>query len=164
MGHSIDNHFVNPLISQVQLDRVAEYTALGKAEGELVIGGNAADRDGYFMQPTIFMNVAPGSRIEQEEIFGPVLSIIPFDEEEEAVSIANRSDYGLCAGVYTNDLAKAMRCSRDLRAGQIYVNEWWAGGHETPFGGFKKSGFGREKGIEGMLNYVQTKNIGIKIR
>ncbi|MEM8859446.1 MAG: aldehyde dehydrogenase family protein [Chloroflexota bacterium] len=163
MGHSIENHFVNPLISDVQLERVAEYATVGKSEGELVIGGNVAERDGYFMEPTIFMNVPSGSKIEQEEIFGPVLSIIPFDEPEEAVAIANKSDYGLCAGVFTNDMNKAMRCARDLRAGQIYVNEWWAGGHETPFGGFKKSGFGREKGIEGMLNYVQTKNVGIRI-
>lgn len=163
MGHSLDNHFVNPLISRQQLARVAEYVETGKGEGDLLIGGSVAERTGYFMQPTIFTNVPSGARIEQEEIFGPVLSLIPFDEEEEAIAIANRSEYGLCAGVFTSDLNRALRCARDLRAGQIYVNEWWAGGHETPFGGFKKSGFGREKGIEGMLNYVQTKNVGIKI-
>ena len=164
MGHSLDNHFVNPVISETQLARVDAYVQQGKSEGDLLIGGNIADREGYFMQPTIFTNVQSGATIEQEEIFGPVMSIVPFDEEEEAIAIANRSDFGLCGGVFTSDLNRALRCARDLRAGQIYVNEWWAGGHETPFGGFKKSGFGREKGIEGMLNYVQTKNVGIRIR
>lgn len=163
MGHGIDNHFVTPLISQGQLERVAGYVDVGKSENELVIGGSVAERDGYFMQPTIFQNVPAGARIEQEEIFGPVLTLTPFDEEEEAIAIANGTEYGLVAGVFTSDLNRAMRCARDLRAGQVFVNEWYAGGVETPFGGYKKSGFGREKGVEAMFNYVQTKNIAIKI-
>ncbi len=163
MGHGLEGHFVNALISNNQLERVQEYVNVGKNEAEMIIGGSMADREGYFMQPTIFTNVQSGSRIEQEEIFGPVLSVIPFDDEEEAIAIANNSDYGLCAGIFTNDLNKAMRAARDLKAGQIYVNEWWAGGVETPFGGYKKSGFGREKGLAAMMNYVQTKNVGIKI-
>ena len=163
MGHGIDNHFVTPLISDGQLARVAGYVDVGKGEGELVIGGSVAERDGYFMQPTIFQNVPAGSRIEQEEIFGPVLTLTPFDEEEEAIAVANGTEYGLVAGVFTSDLNRAMRCARDLRAGQVFVNEWYAGGVETPFGGYKKSGFGREKGVEAMFNYVQTKNIAIKI-
>ncbi|MEM7118633.1 MAG: aldehyde dehydrogenase family protein [Chloroflexota bacterium] len=163
MGHGIENHFVTPLISEGQLARVSGYVEAGKAEGELVIGGSAAEREGYFMQPTIFQNVAAGARIEQEEIFGPVLSLIPFEDEEEAVAIANGTEYGLVAGVFTNDINRAMRCARDLQAGQVFVNEWYAGGVETPFGGYKKSGFGREKGVEAMFNYVQTKNVAIRI-
>lgn len=163
MGHGIDNHFVSPLISQGQLKRVAGYVNTGKNEGELVIGGAVAERDGYFMQPTIFQNVPAGAKIEQEEIFGPVLSLVPFEEEEEAIAIANGTEYGLVAGVFTQNLDRAMRCARDLRAGQVFVNEWYAGGVETPFGGYKKSGFGREKGVEAMFNYVQTKNVAIRI-
>ncbi len=163
MGHGIENHWVTPLVSEGQLSRVANYTSIGKSEGELVIGGSVAERDGYFMQPTIFQNVPAGARIEQEEIFGPVLTLTPFDEEAEAIAVANGTEYGLVAGVFTRDLDRAMRCARDLRAGQVFVNEWYAGGVETPFGGYKKSGFGREKGVEAMYNYVQTKNIAIKI-
>ncbi|MEM7343124.1 MAG: aldehyde dehydrogenase family protein, partial [Chloroflexota bacterium] len=163
MGHGIEGHFVTPLISDGQLSRVAGYVETGKSEGELVIGGSTAERDGYFMQPTIFQNVPAGATIDQEEIFGPVLSLIPFEDEEEAIAIANGTDYGLVAGVFTQNLDRAMRCARDIRAGQIFINEWYAGGVETPFGGYKKSGFGREKGVEAMFNYVQTKNIAVKI-
>ena len=163
MGHGIEGHFASPLISDKQLAQVARYVEIGKGEGELVVGGETAERPGYFMKPTIFQNVAAGATIEQEEIFGPVLSLIPFEDEEEAVAIANNTEYGLVAGVFTQNLDRAMRCARDLHAGQIFVNEWYAGGVETPFGGYKKSGFGREKGVEAMFNYVQTKNIAIKI-
>ena len=163
MGHGIDNHFVTPLISQDQLSRLARYCEIGKSEGQLVVGGSVAEREGYFIQPTIFQNVSAGATIEQEEIFGPVLSLIPFDDEEEAIAIANGTEYGLVAGVFTQDIDKAMRCARDLRAGQVFINEWHAGGVETPFGGYKKSGFGRQEGVEAMFNYVQTKNIAVRI-
>ncbi len=163
MGHGIENHWVTPLVSETQQARVAEYTALGKTEGDLVIGGNVAAREGYFMEPTIFANVPAGSRIEQEEIFGPVLSLVPFEDEAEAIAIANGTEFGLVAGVFTKDIDRAMRCARDLQAGQVFINEWYAGGVETPFGGYGKSGFGREKGIEAMFNYVQTKNVAIRI-
>lgn len=163
MGHGIENHFASPLISEGQLARVAGYVEIGKSEGELIIGGSIADRAGYFMPPTIFQNVSAGAVIEQEEIFGPVLSLIPFEDEEEAIAIANGTEYGLVAGVFTKNIDRAMRCARDLKAGQVFINEWYAGGVETPFGGYKKSGFGREKGVEAMFNYVQTKNIAIKI-
>jgi aldehyde dehydrogenase (NAD+) len=163
MGHGIDNHWVTPLISESQLERVSNYVQIGKSEGELVLGGTPADRPGYFMPPTLFQNVAVGATIEQEEIFGPVLSLIPFDDEDEAIAIANGTDYGLVAGVFTQNIDRAMRCARELRAGQVFINEWFAGGVETPFGGVKKSGFGREKGVEAMYNYVQTKNIAVRI-
>jgi aldehyde dehydrogenase (NAD+)/betaine-aldehyde dehydrogenase len=115
------------------------------------------------MAPTIFTGVRPDMRIAQEEFFGPVLVVIPFDTPEEAVTIANGTPYGLAAGVYTRDLRLAHWTADRLVAGQVYVNEWWAGGVETPFGGMKRSGYGREKGQEALLGYVQTKNVGIRL-
>ncbi len=102
-------------------------------------------------------------QIAQEEVFGPVLSVIPFGNDDEAIRIANGSPYGLVAGVFTNDLDRATTAARQLRAGQVFVNELYAGGVETPFGGYGKSGYGREKGREALLNYVQTKNVAIKL-
>ena len=102
--------------------------------------------------------------IANDEVFGPVLSVLKFRTEEEAIRIANGTPYGLVAGVFTSDIDRAMRATRGLRAGQVFVNEWYAGGVETPFGGFGKSGYGREKGREALLNYVQTKNVAIKLR
>ena len=101
--------------------------------------------------------------IAHTEIFGPVLSILKYRTEKEAIDIANGTEYGLVGGVFTQDLDKAMFCSQKIKAGQIFVNEWFAGGVETPFGGYGKSGYGREKGREALLNYVQTKNIAIKL-
>lgn len=166
MGHGIDDHFISPIISQNQLDKVAAYCEVGKEDGaEAIFGGNIAEVDkGYFMEPTIFRNVAANARIAQEEIFGPVLSIIEYDDVDEAIAKANSTDFGLVAGVFTKDIDRAMYCAQRLEAGQVYINEWYAGGVETPFGGFRKSGFGREKGLEAMFNYVQTKNIAIKMQ
>ncbi|EFO33292.1 aldehyde dehydrogenase [Roseibium sp. TrichSKD4] len=102
--------------------------------------------------------------IAHDEVFGPVLSVLRFKDEAEAIEIANGTPYGLVAGVFTKDIDRAMRASQKLRAGQVFVNEWYAGGVETPFGGFGKSGYGREKGREALMNYVQTKNVAIKLR
>ncbi len=115
------------------------------------------------MQPTIFTGVRPDMAIAQDEVFGPVLAVLGFDEPEEAIEIANGTDYGLVAGVYTRDLETAHWTADRLSAGQVFVNEWFAGGVETPFGGTKRSGFGREKGQEALLNYVQTKNVAVKL-
>ena len=115
------------------------------------------------MQPTVFTGVTPDMTIAQEEIFGPVIAVLPFDDDEEAIQIANGTDFGLVAGVYTKDLDRAHQTADRLSAGQIFVNEWFAGGVETPFGGTKRSGYGREKGQEALLNYVQTKNVAIKL-
>jgi len=102
--------------------------------------------------------------IAQTEVFGPVLSVLPFEDDREAIEIANGTDYGLVAGVFTSDLDRATAAMRDLKAGQIFVNEWYAGGVETPFGGYKKSGYGREKGREALWNYVQTKNVALTVK
>ncbi|MBZ0123834.1 MAG: aldehyde dehydrogenase family protein, partial [Roseovarius sp.] len=113
-------------------------------------------------EPTVMVDVAPDMAIAQDEVFGPVLSVIPFRDEAEAIAIANGTRYGLVAGVFTRDLDRAARAARGLRAGQVFVNEWFAGGVETPFGGYGRSGYGREKGREALLNYVQTKNVAIR--
>jgi aldehyde dehydrogenase (NAD+) len=102
-------------------------------------------------------------RVAREEIFGPIVSVIAFDSEDEAVRIANDTEYGLVAGVWTSNLSRAHRISARLEAGQIYVNEYFAGGIETPFGGFKKSGYGREKGLEALNHYTQMKCVTIRL-
>ena len=101
--------------------------------------------------------------IFRDEVFGPVIAITPFDTEEEAWTLANGTDFGLVSGVFTHDLTRTMRATRALKSGQVFVNEWYAGGVETPFGGLKLSGFGREKGQEALYSYVNTKNIAIRV-
>ncbi|WP_158059592.1 aldehyde dehydrogenase family protein [Halorussus halophilus] len=151
---------MGPLVSEEQFEKVTKYLDLGREEvGEPVVGGETLDRDGYFVEPTIFDGVETDMRIAQEEIFGPVLSVIEFEDEQEAFELANDVEYGLVAGIHTNDVGRAHRFARDVDAGQIYINEWFAGGEETPFGGFKKSGFGREKGLDAIDAYTQTKNV-----
>ncbi len=165
VGAGIDDSDITPLMSGGQLDRVENYCLSGvQAGAEAVIGGRRLEgRAGHFMPATLFTGVTSDMTIAQEEIFGPVLSVIPFKDPEEAVEIANGTKYGLTAGVFTKDLDRAHWTAERLVAGQIFVNEWHAGGIETPFGGMKKSGFGREKGQEALLNYLQTKNVAIKI-
>lgn len=164
VGPGIDGCDMGPLINARQLDRVEALCAAGVAEGARLVTGGARvpGLSGHFMAPTIFADVRPDMRIAREEFFGPVLVVIPFDTPDEAVEIANGTDYGLAAGVYTRDLKLALWTADRLVAGQVYVNEWWAGGIETPFGGTKRSGYGREKGQEALLGYVQTKNVGIR--
>ena len=111
----------------------------------------------------VLTGVTNDMRVAREEIFGPVLVIIPFDTEEEVVALANDSEYGLVAGLWTRDLARAHRVAAQLEAGQVYVNEFWAGGVETPFGGVKNSGYGREKGIAGALDYTYVKTVTIRV-
>lgn len=165
VGPGIEGCDIGPLINARQLDRVEALCKVGLAEGATAMLGGARvpGVKGHFMAPTIFTGVRPDMRIAQEEFFGPVLVVIPFDTPEEALKIANGTDFGLAAGVYTQDLRLAHWTADRLVAGQVYVNEWWAGGIETPFGGMKRSGYGREKGQEALLGYVQTKNIGIRL-
>ena len=165
VGPGIEGCDLGPLISDRQLERVEALCRAGVAEGAtLVTGGSrVTGLEGFFMEPTVFTGVRPEMRIAQEEFFGPVVVIIPFETTEEAVAIANGTDYGLAAGLYTRDLSLAHSMADRLVAGQIYINQWWAGGVETPFGGMKRSGYGREKGREALLGYVQTKNVGIRL-
>ena len=164
VGPGIEDHDVGPLVSAAHLARVAEYLDIGREEvGEPVVGGAVLDRDGYYVEPTVFADVPQDARILQEEVFGPVLTVSTFADEAEALQRANDVDYGLVAGVVTTDLARAHRFARDVDAGQIYVNEWFAGGNETPFGGFKDSGIGRENGTQAIHNYTQIKNVCLDI-
>ncbi len=165
IGPGLEDHDIGPLVSSDQFDKVQKYLNIGRDEaGEPLIGGKTLDRSGYFVEPTIFDQVDHDARIVQEEIFGPVLSVTTFTEEDEVIELANDVDYGLVAGVFTSDIGKAHRFARDVRAGQIYINEWGANGTGSPFGGYKDSGFGREKGLEAIRSYTQVKNVGMNIQ
>ncbi|MBG6202072.1 aldehyde dehydrogenase (NAD+) [Labrenzia sp. EL_13] len=156
---------MGPMISEAQCQRATGLVSDAEREGaRIAAGGHRMNRPGYFLEPTVLTDVTPDMKIAQQEVFGPALSVLKFREDDEAIKIANSTPYGLVAGVFTSDLDRAMQASRRLRAGQVFVNEWYAGGVETPFGGFGKSGYGREKGREALLNYVQTKNVAIKLR
>jgi aldehyde dehydrogenase (NAD+) len=153
---------LGPLVSEAHFHRVREYIEAGRNEGAtLLTGGEAPDRPGYFVEPTVFTDVTPAMQIAYEEIFGPVLSVFRFTEEQEAIELANGVDYGLTAGVFTNDLTRAHRLTRALEAGSVYVNTWFGDTTQTPFGGYKQSGIGREKGLDALDSYLQTKNIAI---
>ncbi len=158
---------MGPLISKVQLDRVLGYIEQGKTVARLVTGGGVpADpelADGFFVEPTIFDEVPPGSSIAQEEIFGPVLSVMEFGDAAEAVALANGTSFGLAAGVWTNAVGLAHWLASELRVSQVFVNNYAAaGGVELPFGGCKKSGFGREKGFAALHEYSRTKAITVR--
>lgn len=152
------------MISKGQRDRAVGMVARArKAGADIATGGVAPDEAGFFLAPTVIAGVTRDMEIARSEVFGPVLSMLTYQDESEAIAVANDSDYGLVGGVFTRDIDGAMRVSQRIRTGQVFVNEWYAGGVETPFGGYKKSGYGREKGREALMNYVQTKNIGIRI-
>jgi aldehyde dehydrogenase (NAD+) len=166
VGPAIEDPEVGPLITSKQKESVLAAIEEGGRSGRLVAGGtSAADPDlsaGYFVAPTLFDDVDPRSRIAREEIFGPVLVVSEFEGEAQAIELANDSEFGLAAGVWTDSLGRAHRVARDIQAGQVFVNNY-RGGIEIPFGGYKKSGMGREKGIEGILEYTQIKNVCIAV-
>ena len=155
---------MGPVISKRQLDRVMSYVELGKREGaRLLAGGNIrTDKGGgFFMEPTCFVDVNNKMRIAQEEIFGPVLVVIPFENDDDAVRIANDSEYGLCGIVASGDKERAMRVARRLRTGSVSVNGGMCIAPDLPFGGYKRSGIGREWGREGIEEFLETKAIAI---
>ncbi|OBI17870.1 betaine-aldehyde dehydrogenase [Mycobacterium sp. E2462] len=149
-----------PLISQKQLHRVMGFIDEGKGDGvDVVAGGYRLDRKGYFVHPTVLTNVDPGMRLYQEEIFGPVVSILPFDDEDEAVALANDTTYGLAATAWTENLGRAHRIVKRLQAGSVQVNCQLVFDHDVPFGGHKQSGWGHEFGKEGIDMYMKTKSV-----
>ncbi len=157
---------IGPLTTAAQFAKVQEYFDIAASEGlEPITGGRAVPGNlgGYFVPPTIYKVSDPSSRLFSEEIFGPVLTVMPFSDEDEAIKLANASQYGLAAGLWTKDIARAHRVAAALEAGQVYVNDWVAGGIEIPFGGYKASGIGREKGIEALHHYTQLKTVIVKI-
>ena len=168
IGPGVEDPDMGPIISQRQLEQIEQYIKVGESEGAQVLAGgrrpdNPKLRGGYFLEPTLLDRVSNDMRVAQEEIFGPVLSILTFEDVEEAAELANRSQYGLVAGVWTRDINKALSLASRIKTGQVYVNTYGAGGGvELPFGGYKKSGYGREKGLEALASYTQVKNVCIK--
>ncbi|MFC6988559.1 aldehyde dehydrogenase family protein [Haloplanus sp. GCM10025708] len=164
LGPGVEDPDMGPLVSEEQFEKVTDYVELGRAEGAtLAAGGDAPNREGHFVEPTVFTDVSNDMRIAQEEIFGPVLVVVPFSTADEALELANDVEYGLTSGVFTSDVTRAHRFARDLEAGNVYVNQWFGDTNQTPFGGYKMSGIGREKGLEALESYLRTKNVAIDI-
>ncbi|BFM15730.1 aldehyde dehydrogenase [Maricurvus nonylphenolicus] len=159
---------LGPIANKDQYEKVLSYFEVAKEDGaKLLTGGEKAEgeglENGYYVKPTIYGDVNNDMRIAREEIFGPVGVLIPFDTEEEAIAIANDTEYGLAAGVWTQNLSRAHRVAGKIQAGQIYVNYYLESGVEHPMGGYKKSGVGREKGMVALKQYTQLKNIAMKL-
>jgi (Z)-2-((N-methylformamido)methylene)-5-hydroxybutyrolactone dehydrogenase len=157
---------VGPVTTLAQRQRVLDYVDIARSEGATCVlgGGKPVDPslgEGWFVEPTIFTGVANRMRIAREEVFGPILSIIPFDDEDDALAIANDSPYGLAAGVWTSDIGRAIRMSERIEAGTVWVNCYRAVSFMAPFGGYKRSGIGRESGQEAIDAYLQTKSVWI---
>lgn len=159
---------MGPLVSQEHMEKVLRYIEIGKDEGANVACGGRrimedGKGDGFFIEPTVFVNVKPDMRIVQEEIFGPVVVIQKFKDEQEAIELANGTDYGLAGGVFTVDGAKAMRVIRKLRAGITWINSYHPTYNEAPWGGYKQSGIGRSLGTFGLEEFQEIKQININL-
>jgi len=157
---------IGPITTRPQFDKVVHYIDVAKSEGaRCVAGGHALSGSGYgcgqFVEPTIFVDVRNDMRIAQEEVFGPVLSVIKFKDEQDAVHIANDIRFGLAAGVWTQSLHRALYMTDRLRAGTVWVNNYRSSSYTTPFGGFKHSGIGREGGMEAVREYMEPKSVWI---
>jgi aldehyde dehydrogenase (NAD+)/phenylacetaldehyde dehydrogenase len=156
---------LGPLVSAGQLEKVLGYVEAGKREGaRLVAGGERADRAGFYMNPTIFDRVTNEMTIAREEIFGPVLSVLDFDDEESVIAAANASEYGLAAAIWTSDVKRAHRVASRLHAGTVWVNTYNNYDAASPYGGIKASGFGRESGREAFEFYSQSKSVWINLK
>jgi len=159
---------VGPVTTEAQLDKILGHIADATAAGATcVLGGRRAGDPacgtGWFVEPTIFTGVRPDARLARQEVFGPVLAVMPFDDEDEAVALANATDYGLAAGIWTRDLNRAHRTARAVEAGSVWVNTYRTSAPMTPFGGYKRSGLGREGGAEAIRQFLEVKSIWIDI-
>ncbi|MFH0259203.1 aldehyde dehydrogenase [Vibrio mediterranei] len=157
---------VGAIVDAAQFERVLSYIDIGQTEGAtLAYGGKPAmnHTDGFFIQPALFTDVTPDMRIYKEEIFGPVLCVTSFDSIDEAIQLANDSEYGLAAGIWTSDMSTAIKCSRALRAGTVFVNNWDGGDMTMPFGGYKQSGNGRDKSLHALHKYTEVKSTWIEL-
>ncbi|HHT0594761.1 TPA: aldehyde dehydrogenase family protein [Legionella anisa] len=169
LGHGLDEGVkMGPLVSSTHREKIEHYIKIGIDEGaKLICGGKRptgkAFEKGNFFEPTIFDEVKPTMRIAREEIFGPVLAVIPFDTEEEAIQIANDTEYGLAAAVWTKDLTRAHRVTSQIRAGILWVNHYHLTHNEMPWGGYKQSGAGRELGLYGIESYLEIKQVNINL-
>jgi len=159
----IPGQHLGPLITRAQFSKVNDYFDVAEHDGARLVTGGPMQREGdlqrgYYVQPTVYADVTSDMRIAREEIFGPVLAVIAFDDEDEAVHIANDTEHGLVAGLWTRDVSRALRVANKLQAGNVYVNGWGAP-LEVPFGGYKNSGYGREKGFEALKDFTQLKSV-----
>ena len=153
-----------PQVSQEQMDKILGYCNLGQKEGAtLMTGGQRLGNKGFFVEPTIFDNVKDEMAIAKDEIFGPVVSVLPFTSFDEMVGRANNTSYGLAAAVWTKDIDKAHRYAREVKAGTVWVNCYHVVDTTTPFGGFKMSGQGRENGEAAVEHYTETKTVTVKL-
>lgn len=170
VGDPLDDNSIGALISEAHFNKVLGYINLAKQEGgQILTGGNRKKiegrcENGFFMEPTIITGLTPGCRTNQEEIFGPVVSITPFDSEEEVIQMANSTSYGLSATIWTENLSRAHRISAQVKSGIIWVNCWLLRDLRTPFGGMKQSGVGREGGWDALKFFTETKNVCIKLK
>lgn len=169
IGAGIEDKDIGPILNERQFDRVMGIINIAREEGEILFGGNQVTvegfENGFYIEPTIVDGVSPHSRIAQEEVFGPVLTVFTFKDTEEALELANSTDYGLVAGVWTKDINRAHYLASRIDSGQVFINNYGAGGGvQMPFGGYKKSGFGREKGWAALDNYTTLKNVAVKYR
>ncbi len=160
------NTRIGAIASKRQHEKVMSYVDAGRQEATLVAGGNAVQVDGrgFFVEPTVFDGATPGMRIVDEEIFGPVLSVMTFDDVDEGVALANQTIYGLAAGIWTRDIGKAIRTARAVRAGTVWINTYNLYDSAAPFGGFKASGFGRDLGREALDGYTDVKTVWVGLR
>lgn len=168
LGHGLTNSDLGPVNSAQHLAKVDTHAAAARAAGNTILTGGRIARGegigaGWFFEPTVILAQSVEDPIVQEEIFGPVLAVQIVDDFDEAITAANATRYALVGGIYTRDLSKAYRFARDVDAGQIYINEYFAGGIEVPFGGNRHSGFGREKGVEGLRSYCKLKSVVARI-